>query len=301
MERKYLPILIGFIFSLLTFCAIFILTKLQIAPQSYFNDFILIIPGSMLIDILVIYAFPIAFYYIFYVIAPYLIQIYIYFHKFIYWLIRRPSQYGTATLGEKIKAGRILYRVLLVSLFSFAISVLIVQMGYGDLFRSWEFGIAPEIAPLAFTILYQAEATFFGTFFLCAIVIIIFFPVWLLEDSGVVSYRVYLDERMPIDIQGVHSLYNNVLLGYAGFSTLLILARFIFSTVSLAIEFPNFRLLVTLPILMIILPFLVIGVVAIPVYLYERSLKHNQTRLKTRLARFNFPPIKVPSFEEMKE
>ncbi len=304
MERKFIPIIGGLIFSILTFIIVIYLTTIARVPISYINEFVVIIPGPMITDIVVIYILPIIFFLIFYLISPYLIKIYIYFHKFIYWIIRRPSQYGIATLGKKVTAGRMLYRLFLVSLFSFSLTVLLVQMGFADLFRSWEHAITIEeasvIAPIL-VILYQAEAIFLGTFLICAITIILFFPIWLLEDSGLVSYRVFHEERMPIDIQGVHSLYNGILLGYAGFTAIIILARYIIVTIQYAIAHPNAFIVVITPILLIMLPFVVFGVIAIPLYLYEHLSPKNQSRLKEKLEKFNFPHIKIPSFEELKE
>lgn len=301
MERKYLPIIAGLIFSIITFTIIYILTKISSIPQSYFDEFVISIPGPLITDIILFYALPIAFFLLFYLISPYLIQFYIYIHKFFYWLMRRPSKYGLAELGTKIKASRILYRLLIVSFFSFSISVLMVQMGLGGLFRAWEFVIPQETAPLIYKIIYQTEATFLGTFLISAIVIILFFPIWLLEDSGLVSYRVFHEERMPIDIQGVHSLYNTILLGYAGFTSIFYLIRYIILTISMAVTFPEYIWIVAIPILFITLPFIIFGVIAIPVYLYERYIIRNQSRIKEKFTKFNFPNIKVPHFEEMKD
>ena len=297
MDKKYIPIIIGFVFSIITFITIYLLTVYYTVPSSYVEDFIVIIPGPLITDILILYALPIVFYLLFYVIAPYLIQFYIHLHKFIYRLIGRPSKYGKAELGEKIKAGRILNRVITVSFFSFAISILMVQIGFGWLFREQ----LPGGSPAGAIILNQIESIFLGTFLLCAILIILFFPIWLLEDSGLVSYRVFHEERMPIDIQGVHSLYINVLLGYAGLTTILSLARFIYLTSYIAILNPEIAVIAFTPILLLALPFIVIGLLAIPVYIYERSINTNQSRIKQRVERFNFPNIKVPQFEEMIE
>ena len=292
MDKKYFTILIGFILSLILFITIVVMGEIQITgthliPPEYVGTFVYIVPGPIFTDILLLYGIPIVIFFIYYLIAPYLIVIYIKFHQLFYWLLRRPSKYGLFKMGQEIKAGRLFYRALIVSLFSFSISVLIVQMGYGDLFRENYIEVS---------ILSQAEAVFLGTFALCAITIILFFPIWLLEDSGVVSYRVFHEERMPVDIQGVHSIYHHMLLGYAGISTILALVKYIGETLAV-IPIGNPAILT--PLILIILPFIVTGLLAIPIYLYERLISKNLDRVKSKLAKFNFPEITIPHFEEL--
>jgi len=293
MEKKFTWILTGFILSIGLFVMITVFGTIKIGsgpliPREYISQFVVIIPGPLITDILLLYAIPILFFCLFYYIAPYLIILYIKLHQFCYWLIRRPSKYGIFKMGTTVKSGRLFFRALIVSLFSFSISVLVVQLGGGDLFRA-------KYNP--FSIFSQAEAVFLGTFALCAFMIILFFPIWLLEDSGLVSYRVFYDERMPANIQGVHSIYSNVLLGYAGLSTILALFNYIIKTLQkVRLDDPA----ILTPIILIILPFVVTGLLAIPIYLYEYFFARNKERIQLKLARFNFPEIKIPRFEEMK-
>jgi hypothetical protein len=292
MDKKYLMILLGFILSVAIFVIIAILGFVKfgptnLIPKEYVTEFVYLLPGPLITDILLLFAIPVAIYFLFYLLAPYFIIFYIKLHKFIYWIMRRPSQYGIFRLGATVKPGRLFFRAFIVSLFSFSISALIVQMGYGDLFRA---GWMNDI-------FHQAEAAFLGTFFLCAFMIILFFPVWLLEDSGVVSYRVFHAERMPIDIQGVHSIYHSILTGYAGLSTILALATYIIKTLQKAPP-PNPAILT--PIILMVLPFIVTGLLAIPIVLYEHFLSRNRDRLYSKLAGFNFPEITIPKFEELK-
>jgi hypothetical protein len=248
-----------------------------------------VLPGSIVTDIILIYLIPVLFFGLFYVVAPYLIVFYIKIHKFFYWLLRRPSKYGIFKLGTRVSAGRLMARALVVSLFSFSISALIVSLGGASLFRA---GVPLE------PVLFEAEAIFLGTFILCSFMIIIFFPVWLLEDSGLVSYRVFHEERMPADIQGVHSIYYYILLGYAGFSTILTLVSYI--TQTLEVVGPTDAAMLT-PIILIILPLLLTGLIAIPIYLYERFFPRTSAKLHKHLEKFNFPDIRIPKFEELKE
>jgi hypothetical protein len=293
MDKKYLMILLGFILSVALFVIIGVLGLVKfgptpLVPKEYVTEFVLILPGPLITDILLLYAIPVVIYCLYYLFAPYFIVVYIKVHKFIYWIMRRPSQYGIFRLGTTVKPGRLFFRTFVVSLFSFSISALIVQMGGGGLFRA---GYHEDF------IYHQAEAVFLGTFLICSFMIIIFFPIWLLEDSGVVSYRVFHAERMPVDIQGVHSLYYSILKGYAGFAAILSLATYIIKTFQkLALTDPA----ILTPIILIALPFIVTGLLAIPIVLYEHFLSRNRDRLYSKLAGFKFPEIMVPKFEEMK-
>ena len=297
MARKYLTIVISLILSIVLFIGIIILGGIKIAghqiiPPEYISDFIVLFPGTIFTDILLIYGLPVAFFLIYYAISPHLIWVYIKVHKFFYRMLRRPSQYGVFKLGTKVKAGRLFYRALIVSLFAFSIAFLVVELISPGLFRA---NMAPESFEEVYALNF-AEAVFLGTFAICPIIIVIFFPIWQLEDSGVVSYRVFHEERMPADIQGVHSIYNNMLLGYAGFSTILswiLLISNIFS------NNPELGAAVLTPIIIIILPFLVTGILAIPIFLYERLFTRNNERLMAKLEGFDFPEIIIPHFEEI--
>ncbi|MFX1295338.1 MAG: hypothetical protein ACFFD2_10860 [Promethearchaeota archaeon] len=287
--------IISFVLSLAVYLVIIILGIISkpgfdLIPNEYISEFIQILPGSIYTDLILIYIIPILFFFLFYFIAPFFVTFYIRVHKFFYRILRRPSKYGIFKSGLTVKAGRLFYRSFIVSLFSFAISALIVQMGYGGLFRPG-FESVPE------KILGEAEAIFLGTFILCAFIIILFFPIWLLEDSGVVSYRVFHGERMPVDIQGAHSVYYNILLGYAGLSTIITLVYYIGAT--LGVVGLTDPALFT-PIILIVLPIILTGLFSIPIYLYERFYDRMYTRLQLKLAKFNFPKIDIPKFEEMK-
>ena len=65
MERKYLAIIMGFSLSISTFIVIFVLHFLsgpglgeQLIPPEYITEFIVIIPGPIFTDILLIYLIP---------------------------------------------------------------------------------------------------------------------------------------------------------------------------------------------------------------------------------------------------
>ncbi len=299
MKRKFFFLIVTFLLSSSIFLVIIILGFLSgpgadLIPPEYIDKFVAILPGSIYTDIILIYSIPIICFAIYYIISPYLNLFYIKLHQLLYRLFRRPSKYGLAKLGTTVKAGRLFYRALIVSLFAFSIAFVVVELGYADLFRA---GMAPPASETVYA-LNIAEAVFLGTFVICPIVIIVFFPIWQLEDSGVVSYRVFHEDRMPIDVQGVHSIYNNMLLGYAGVSTIIswiLLISNIFSTN------PELGAALLTPIILIILPFIITGLLAFPIYLYERLFSRTNARVQRKLEKFNFPDIKIPHFEELRE
>jgi len=283
LVRKFIPLLIAF-FLLVT---LWIVLFGYINAPGYKEYFIYIIPGQFSTDFIIIYSIPILFFLLSYWVAPYLAIFYIRLHQFFSRLIRRQTKYGITTIGNQVTASRILYRAVVMGLFSFSFAALFIGLGYGELFRPDFYGETDFL---------QFEQILIGTLFISLFVPIVFFPIWLLEDSGVVSYRNYSDYRMPVNIEGVHSIYLNILMGYTGLSTIISLITYIsnaFMTV------PLYENSVTIVVVLILMPFLYTGIFMIPIYLYERYFSRAQNRLHSKLARFQFPQIKIPAFEEL--
>ena len=298
MEKKNLTIVLCFALSVGVFIFIYILGEIQIGlvqliPIEYVSHFVGIIPGPLITDVLLLFLIPIGFYVLYYFISPYFVVFYVKVHKFLYWLLRRPSKYGIFKLGQKVKAGRIFYCTLIVGLFAFSIAFLLVEVVDPSIFRINMLPIDSDLY-----ILNLAEAVFLGSFAVCSVLIIIFFPIWQLEDSGLVSYRVFHEERMPADIQGVHSVFHHLLLGYAGLSTIFTIVIFVSDIVN---KVPELGVAILTPIILILSPFIVTGLLAIPIYLYERYFPKTNERVQAKLANFNFPAIQVPRFEELEE
>jgi hypothetical protein len=196
--------------------------------------------------------------------------------------------YGVVKLGSRVKPFMLFRRSLIVSLFSFSISALIVQAGLGPLFRE---GMMPDLA------LNEAEAIFLGTFFIISIVLLLFFPIWLLEDSGVVIYRNYPGQRRPPLIEGTHAPYINVLQGYAGISTIIILVTYIAATFAES----GFSPATLTPIILILLPFFITGLFSFAVYAYEKNLPNLIRKIQPKLEKLNLSEIEIPIYDEMKK
>ena len=99
MEKKFIPLIVGFIVSILLFVVIFLLhvTSLAIGmdliPKEYVYSFIPLIPGPMLTDVILLYLFPIAIYYLINWIAPGVIN-FVYRVNKVTFIFRKKPEYG---------------------------------------------------------------------------------------------------------------------------------------------------------------------------------------------------------------
>ncbi|MFX1420290.1 MAG: hypothetical protein ACFE9N_15375 [Promethearchaeota archaeon] len=292
--NKFLSTIFGFLISLAIFAVIYILSILQrdwmtlnLIPPEYIHYFVSILPGPLWTDTILLYLFPVASFGIFYLISPYTTIFFIKLHQFIYRSKKR-FNYGIIELGHQMKPFMIFRRSLIVSLFSFSVTALIVQAGGQSLFRA---------GPILDPVLHEAEAIFLGTFIIIPIVLLLFFPIWLLEDSGVIVFRNYPRKRRPPVIEGTHAPYINILQGYAGISTIIILVTYISATLVAS----GFGAAILTPIILIVLPFLITGLFSFAVYFYEKTLPKLIKKIQPRLDKLNLSEIEIPKFDEMKK
>lgn len=297
MEKKYLPLIIGFVTSVLLFITIYILHLVSISigddliPKEYIYVFIPLLPGPMLTDVILLYLFPVVIYYLISLISPYVVQFLYKINKITY-VFRKAPNYGFLEVGDKIKPSRIFLRAFLVNLFAFGTSAVLFQLGAGSLFRATSGGGGYIPAGL-----YAAEAMFFGTFFLASLSMLLFLPSWFLEDSGLVSYRHFPKQRRTPIIEGVHQWYVNVLGVYTGVSTIFTL----FQVITKAFPDAGFTAAILTPIIVIISPLILTGLLALPMYLYERNSEKMQRRIHKRLAKYNLRHITIPEFKDLND
>ena len=303
--KKYIIVIIGFIISICVFATIYILSELAknspdpLIPREYVSDFVVIIPSFLCLpqsgfcvpglftDIPILYLIPIVVVLIIYAIGPYLLIIYLQLHK-LTTKISTKTQYGIVEPGKNVGAFKLFRRALIVSLFAFSITAILIQAGYGDSFRG---------NYIEDSVLSNAEALFLGTFFISGIVLIIFIPIWLLEDTGIVGYKHDKQKRHPPKIEGISSLYSSILEGYAGISTVFILISYIIK--SLEVIQPGSPAILT-PIILIFLPFIITGLFAIPLMIYEALLPKATKRILKKLIKYNLHYIDIPEFDEVK-
>jgi len=220
-----------------------------------------------------------------YLIFPFISKLGIVIHKIIRW----NSKYGFIKIGVKVSIYTWFIRLIYAGLFAFSIATLISSFSGYHLFRAG--------TPLHnLEILFICEDIFLGTFLITPLVILIFFPIWQMEDLGFISYKNIPDRRMTPDIEGVHALIYRLLKGYAGLSTIISLGYYIYMAFSvLHWDFSNPAILT--PLILIVLPFLVMGLLFFPVYLYELYL--NKSKLKIEKYYKNFKIIEIPDFEKL--
>jgi hypothetical protein len=153
----------------------------------------------------------------------------------------------------------------------------------------------PELIPL-----YIAEATFFGTFFIISFCFIVFLPIWLLEDSGLILYRTFPNQRRTPVIEGVHNSYFKVLETYTGLSTVYAYIRQIYITFQVVAQIPTFfDPAILTPLILLFLPIILTGILAIPIYLYEKLLPRSLERVHSRLSKYNLSHFTLPELNEI--
>jgi hypothetical protein len=300
-KKKYILTIIGFIISFILYTVIYVLGEMQMTappgtmgfiPKEYVLEFVVVLPGPLWSDIILLYLLPIISFVILLFIGPYLLVLYLKIHQFST-KIGAKTYYGIVEMGDKVGFWKLFRRALIVSLFSFSISALIVEAGGGALFRG---GFTEDF------ILHKAEAVFLGTFYLTFIIVIIFIPIWLLEDAGIVGYKYNANKRTPPKIEGISSLYSSILEGYAGISTILIMFSYIFRCFAFLINGGGGlgSPAILTPLILIVLPFIITGLFAIPLIIYETQLSKSVNRVHKVLRKFNLSYINIPEFEEVK-
>jgi len=294
LEKKYIIIYFGFIVSLFVFIFIWILCEMQrakffdpvsIIPIEYLEQFVYILPGPLYLDVIILYALPIIIFLIFAWLAPYMVIGVKKLHKSSFAFRTKPKYY-IVELGKERKMITLVNRALFIGFLSFSLAALLTQMGLGALFRPNFFN----------DILHKSEAIFFGSFLFTSLALFAFLPLWLVEDAGVLSIRTFGEDRRPPSIKGPHVLFHNLLEGYAGISVVFALYTYITQT----FEFLNYdftQAAILTPLILIALPFIVTGLFAIPLVLYEKNLPDILAKVYKKL---DIPFIVIPPFESLK-
>jgi hypothetical protein len=292
MNRKYFLLVLSFIITIGIFGIIIVLLLASkpgqppLIPRNY-KIFIPILPGEIFTDMLLLFAIPVGAFALIYAATPIISKLLVSLHK----LIMRGAKYGFAQLGTEIKAGSFLKRALYISLFAFNVSAIFVGLGYGQYFRSGIGLVDPALT------LNESEAVFMGTFLFATAGLVVFMPLWLMEDSGLIMYRIFPNERRAPDIEGVHSMYANLWKAYISISTLYTLWEYISKSFSVLNSIRDPAILT--PIILCVLPFLTIGLVSIPMYLYEKYLPRLKNRVSDGLRSSNLPDVQIPDIQKI--
>ena len=295
MEKSKIFLISSFILMLALIATILILfvisnvIHLSLIPGEYIFEFVKIIPGPIYTDVLILLVLPFLVGGLYILIAPKIVSGLYRLNKFSY-IFRKTPNYGIFDKGSEIKFSSYFYRSIMVGLFTFGTSTLLVNIYGYQIFRvNFDAG-----APLALLI---AEGIFFGCFFLTFLSLALFMPIWILEDSGLIEFRIFKDNRKAPLIQGVHKFYRNVLEVYSGLSTLN--AYYTVITKTFYVLQPTDPGILT-PIILMVLPLILTGFYAIPLFLYEKKLSKIQSKIHDYLHKIGIPKIAIPSFDELK-
>lgn len=296
LEKKFLYVLISLIISFLFIGLIIflatpgtrgILFGLEM-PDEFISHFIVILPGPMWTDILLIYGLPIGIFCIAYYISQYTNRGFAKVHSFFYIFRKKPS-YGIYQPSTRIYSSKLIFRSIIVCLLSFLIAWSLVELGFDRIFRYVDVPIPPPG-------LLKAEATFLGTFFFLPFVLMLFFILWALEDSGIVAYRIFSEKRKNPDINGVYKIFKGFIEYVIGFSILI--AYYDLTNSALQETSPGDPAFL-IPLILFFLPFILSGFLAIPIFLYEKYFKKMMDRVHPYLINHGFKKINIPEFESI--
>ncbi|MBD3213917.1 MAG: hypothetical protein GF311_15005 [Candidatus Lokiarchaeota archaeon] len=299
-KKKFIPIYICFILTILLYGVIFLLARFPNIlfglgiPEEFVTHFVKIIPGPLWSDILLLYLIPLGVYIGMQYLSPYSTRFYMRLHKSFYVLRKKPI-YGINPNKGHISTGKIFLRLLKGSFLSFVIATGIMQFGLTPVFRQ----ITGDPG-MAIT-LFRAEAIFLATFFFSFLIVIIYFPIWNLEDAGLIAYRKFTRKRKNPDIEGVNRIFRDFIEYSISFSTILVYFNLFFNTLTWVINYDPSGASLLIPLILIFLPFLIPGLYAIPMIFYEMNFDKNMKRIHKHLEEKDIPYINVPDFHDLIE
>ncbi|MBN1801668.1 MAG: hypothetical protein JW891_09200 [Candidatus Lokiarchaeota archaeon] len=300
IEKKFTWIYIGLILSLFVYSLIFIagiLFRLKLIqnpfiPDEYLTEFVVIIPGPLISDILILYLLPVVILLLFLKIAPLILTGYIKLHKISY-LGRNAPEYGMIRQEQKRTTWILIKRSWTIGFFSFTIAAYLVNIGMGPLFRANMRGVQTDI--IAGT-LNLAEAMFLGTFFFMFLALFLALPIWLLEDSGVMFYRIFPNDLRTPTLRGTYVLFERLLEAFTGLSTVILLYNIIVRCFS--VLNPGDVAILT-PLILIFLPLFVTGIIAFALIVYEQLIPETIDKIHKKLLKKGYYFIEVPASLEI--
>ncbi len=303
-RKKFIPVYICFLLTLILYGSIYIMAMVPAdmffglgIPEEFITHFVKLLPGPMWSDICLLYISPVICFLLLKTVAPYTTLFYAKFHKLFYSFRTKP-EYGIYLKESKeIPAGRMLLRILKLSFMAFAFTGFFIPQLAGAFRANYDQVYSqPELAAL-----FNAEALFLGTFFFSSLIMVIFFPIWFLEDSGVIAYRKFKDKRMNPDIEAVNRIFRDFLEYFVGFTTILVYINRVYFVLNQETRgFTEMNPTVLIPIILIFLPFLIGGLVAIPLILYELTFDKTNKRVQDFLGKRDYELIDIPDFTDLK-
>ncbi len=207
IRRFFLPVVFGISGFLLASYVITLLAK-NIAVFSTDYDMIDIIPGNVASDVPVLLGLSSIAGIIVYLFLALPIAILI----LIFTKIIRATAYDVdiAQIGNRFGGLRMIRRALVPALFAVALSGIVMQIVEGYLFRVLD-TVPPQVE-----LIYNFLGPVIGALVTLPLVLAIFAPTWLLNDSGIVMHLKpeQLSIRRCPDTIGVGRWVNNMLAGF---------------------------------------------------------------------------------------
>jgi hypothetical protein len=266
-------------------------------PIEFVTHFVNVIPGPMWTDILLLYLFPILIFLFLKKVAPYTTLFYTKFHKAFYTFRTKPKYGIFLKKNKKIPTGKMLLRILKISFLAFAFTGFFIPQ-FAELFRH-NYNMMVKNLPNSVG-LFNSEALFLGTFASIPIIMLVYFPIWFLEDTGVIAYRKFETSRMNPDIEGVNRIFRDFLEYFVGFTTIIVYLNRVYAVMyQETVGFTEINPSVLIPLILIFLPFLLGGLIAIPMLLYEFTFDKTNTQIHRYLSDNNYGYINIPEFEAL--
>lgn len=220
MEKRFIMPTIVSLF--LTIIALF-LSFIPLMTIDIATDYIPIIPGGVISDVVISILIPYFFMFLLLFIGPVIALILVRVHK----LIKlNKYDYFIITIEKKLSGARILLRSTFPGLLAVNIAIYIsLYSGLNPLF--YFNGADPQMIP----VVIEYIAIIIGIPIACIIIL----PIWILESSGLMCSKRIESYNRPVapDIESVGQFYLKMLKGYVGISTIvaygLILYQFLTS------------------------------------------------------------------------
>ena len=245
------------------------------------------LPGDMLFDCLWLYVISVVVGGIIYLFTPVLSVVFLKLHRRFKGGYRYHLQ-AQATSED----GSVIKRLVVPALTSLGLAVSIAGSTFASsifVYRNFENLENPVPA---------IEATFpifFILLLVVTVILILFAPIWLLGDVGVICEKEHVDSRSTVNIEGVGDYYLKLLKGFAGVSTivtygLLIFQMFGWYNSMMQVENLPFPVVIfIIPVIIALLgPIIAMGPLSLIQGFYEAGLVRNKSKLESILMKAGY-------------
>ncbi|MFX1264833.1 MAG: hypothetical protein ACFFH0_05605 [Promethearchaeota archaeon] len=252
-----------------------------------------LLPGDILIDLIWVYILTFICGVVAYIAAPLLSSLFWKGHRL---LTAGHYHYHVQVFGTDATKRSRARRLILPAFVALGLATAIanIRQVANLIFVHESFAHLDESAPA----IEVGLPIFFILILIASFVTLLFVPLWLLEDTGVICERKATGRRVTADIEGVGNWYLALLKGFAGITTviayLLISVETIewYYTISVPETFPWIILMV--PVVAIIgAPFLAMAPISVVHVCYEISLRRNKERLEEKLSRAGLARVAI--------